>query len=267
MEKFPRNNIEYSNSQVEQSPQNKWMGVLNALTRGCNTPIDGIKILDYCKDHLCGEEDEQTPVPHEYIGNVPNGIVGVSDEVYQFINLLRQATTESRLEYPFVLTGYMSKNHEGMVIDLNRALYAQQSDMGSSVVSGNTFTELLRKQLENIQEHVRKNNTDNKTPIVCIGHTHPAVTRYYGTTDFGDLRQLMNINSDDGEGNERSFGKYMRQKTGCEDIRFIQCTIMQNGDVDFMNYDKRKREFRKFSTVTNYDRGAKIQSYTFDTPY
>ncbi|MDO4741809.1 MAG: hypothetical protein Q4A79_00310 [Candidatus Saccharibacteria bacterium] len=267
MEKFPRNNMEYGNSRVEQSPQNKWVGVLNALTQGCDKPINRVKILDYCKDHLFGEEDEQTPVPHEYIGNVPNGIVGVSDEVYQFINLLRQATTESRLEYPFVLTGYMSKNHEGMVIDLNRALYARQSDMGSSVVSGNTFTELLRKQLENIQEHVRKNNTDNKTPIVCIEHTHPAVTRYYGTTDFGDLRQLMNINSDDGEGNERSFGKYLRQKTGCEDIRFIQCTIMQNGDVDFMNYDKRKREFRKFSTVANYDRGTKIQSYTFDTPY
>lgn len=267
MEKFPRNNIEYSNSRIEQSPQNKWMGVLNALTRGCDKPIDGVKILDYCKDHLFGEEDEQTPVPHEYIGNVPNGIVGISGEVYQFINLLRQATAESRLEYPFVLTGYMSKDHEGTVIDLNKALYTQQSGIGSSVVSSSAFTKLLKKQSENIQEHVRENNTDGKIPIVCIGHTHPAITSYYGTTDFGDLKQLMNIDSDDGEGNERSFGKYMRQKTGCEDIHFIQCTIMQNGDVDFMNYDKRKREFRKFSTVANYDERTKIQSYTFDTPY
>ncbi len=264
MEKSPRNNIDYGFNRIEQGPRDEWANIKNALMRGCDTAIDGAEMRTFCMNHNYGA---QTPIPHEYIGNVQNGIVAISNEVHQFIDLLHQATARNQLEYPFVLTGFRHKNIEGIAIVLNEALYVDQLSLGSSEASRQAFTRLLKEKSEKIQKDVNKNNTDDKIPIVCIGHTHPAITRYYGTTDFGDLEQLLNINSDDGEGNERSFGKYIRQRTGCDGIHFIQCTIMQNGDVDFMNYDKRKQEFRKFPTVANYDKKTNIKSYTFNTPH
>lgn len=265
MEKFPRNNIDNS---VEREPQSEWADIRNAITKGCGQNIDDI--LDHYEGFHWGK---RTPVPHECLG-ISSSAIFLSEDIYKNINSMCQFTRNKNLEYPFYFIGIRNRVSDSMsfnqiIYSNNRnevPLFGNQADNHAlAYAKYSTIKEMLKEQ----REYLEKHNIAGMEPVICVGHTHPFTNNgYWGTTDFGDLQQLMNINSDGGVGNDRSLGQTLRDSTGCKDLSFIQCNIMPNGDVDFVDYDKKEHEFRKIPKAIATVNGIKkpVQSYTFRTP-
>lgn len=202
-----------------------------------------------------------TPIPHEIIPDLPYGDVKLSNIIHGFTNALLHHTRTEETEVPFVLLGYAEKGTNHIVLDnfeedydKSKSKFDRRSSDQNSII-GNK--EKMDRMIEIVEA-----NSQRGDPIVCLGHTHPAVTYFYDTTDLADLYALVDIDSD---GEPQRLGGYMRRCSGCPNLQFIQGTIIANGDVNFMFYDKNYQEFFKIPSVRG-TYGQRIPSYSLRTP-
>ena len=200
-----------------------------------------------------------TPIPHEIIPDLPNGDVKLSNIIHGFTNALLYHTRKHETEVPFVLLGYAEQGTNHIVLDNFEEDYARSELDRTSADTNSIFRneEKMDRMIEIVEANSRRGD-----PIVCLGHTHPAVTYFYDTTDLGDLYALVDIDSD---GEPQRLGRCMRRRSGCPNLQFIQGTIIANGDVNFMFYDKNYQEFFKIPSVRG-TYGQRIPSYSLRTP-
>lgn len=202
-----------------------------------------------------------TPIPHEIIPDLPYGDVKLSNIIHGFTNALLRHTRTEGTEVPFFLLGYAEKGTNHIVLnnfeedyDKSKSKFDRRSSDQNSIIRNK---EKMDRMIEIVEANSRRGD-----PIVCLGHTHPAVTYFYDTTDLGDLYALVDIDSD---GEPQRLGRCMRRRSGCPNLQFIQGTIIANGDVNFMFYDKNYQEFFKIPSVRG-TYGQRIPSYSLRTP-
>ena len=206
---------------------------------------------------------DMTPISHVIFDELLDNRILMSYDCAERMNIMLDVTRDKGVEVPFVLIGEQAKKTNYVMFDEfysvknNSGLTWNECDFEKVMDANVGLVGSFKKRIEAVAKM-----HDGSRAIICFGHTHPAVSDYYGTYSRADLRNL--IQYDDSIADIKKDMKDNRSQT-------LSCVIMANGDMDFLFYDHEKKNFYKFTNVLGMnsndinDGAEMLQNYTFKT--
>lgn len=165
----------------------------------------------------------QTPINGEIINDMPNGKIFITEEVYENLMAVLQATNDTNKEYPFFLHGKEIDN----TVEFT-GFYSRSSNNSNMEAAFN----------EDMIKHAEKQLEKNKNNgfVLCNGHTHPALTDYFENPSWWDLAAITYMKEDN-----EVFKKHEAEVLGC--------ILTATGDLNFIFYDDKQENFYRFTNV------------------
>lgn len=175
---------------------------------------------DYYKKNIEGSFEETMSVNNNVLSVIGNGVVVLTEEVYQALLLVHKLTITKNEEIPFFLFGKEIGN--------NQILFNQ-------FLLGNNNEYFYKNQLiDNLSTKI--DSADTNHLVICKGHSHPPIGLFYEHFSIGDLASDIQF--------EEENPVFERKK-----IELISCVITPSKDINFLYYDNKTQKFYRFSKV------------------
>ena len=176
---------------------------------------------------------EMAPINSYIITNMPNAQIILSEEVYEMLLAVREATNSTNEEFPFFLYGKETSNN---TIEFNEF-------MSSSNNRQNTSASIDQNMINNLQNKI--NDNLNNGLVVCHGHSHPPIGNFHQNFSLGDFTSYMQMNQEN---------PVFRNKQ----VELVSCLVTSTADVNFVFYDNLNNNFYRFTNVFVRDKNNNL---------
>lgn len=178
---------------------------------------------------------EFTPVNSSIINNMPSGYIIITEQVYEMLRAVQEATNSTGQEFPFFLYG---RELPGNVVEFNQFMSASNNRQGAQASFNQTM-------INDLQNRLRSNN--GRGMVVCHGHSHPAQKNnpYHQNFSLGDLTTYMQMNQENAVFKNRQ-------------AELMGCVVTSTGDVNFIFYDNVNNNFYRFTNVYVKDKSGNL---------
>lgn len=170
---------------------------------------------DYQKENISDYDSyELSPIHNNILNILPNGIVILTEEVYEGLLDIHESTMVNKREIPFFLLGKETSN--------NQVLF------NKIFIRSNNETQLVDDLTS------KQDNIDHL--VICKGYSHPSNEMVYEHFSFGDLARNI---------------QFIEENPTFKDkkIEVVSCVITPSKDINFLYYDSQKQNFYRFSKV------------------
>lgn len=171
-----------------------------------------------------GSYDEMTPINSDIINNMPNDQIVLSEEVYEMLLAVQEATLSTNQEFPFFLYGKEVGNNQ---IEFNEFMSASNNRQNAEASFNQTM-------INNLQSRI--NGNLNNGLVVCHGHSHPPIGNFHQNFSLGDFTSFMQMNEDNSVFKNRQ-------------VELTSCLVTSTGDINFVFYDNVNQNFYRFTNV------------------
>ncbi|MBE6152723.1 MAG: hypothetical protein E7166_00655 [Firmicutes bacterium] len=168
--------------------------------------------------------DEMTPINSDIINNMPNASIVLSEQVYEMLLAVQEATISTNQEFPFFLYGKETGNNQ---IEFTEFMSASNNRQNAAASFNQTM-------LNNLQSRI--NGNLNNGLVVCHGHSHPPIGNFHQNFSLGDFTSYMEMNQ------ENSVFKNKQ-------VELTSCLVTSTGDINFVFYDNANQNFYRFTNV------------------
>ncbi len=176
-----------------------------------------------------GAYGEMTPINSNIINNMPNAQIVLSEEVYEMLLAVQEATLLTNQEFPFFLYG---KEIGSNKIEFNEFMSASNNRQNAEA----SFNDTMINDLQN-----RINGNLNNGLVVCHGHSHPPIGNFHQNFSLGDFTSYMQMNEDNPVFKNRQ-------------VELTSCLVTSTGDINFVFYDNANQNFYRFTNVVVKDK-------------
>lgn len=251
--------INQSSAPGEILKSDRIVSTIESLMNGENNQ----KIIENLKMYRDVGRGSRVSIFHENIEESEKTMV-MTGAVYDKMKSLAEKTSETKKEHAFLVLGWTQGgnflfNAIASDVDINeetkKAIYDKNPEWEADD-SAVDFNILLSVYWQAINSHIDKMKASNLKPLVSLGHTHPNASESYGNYSLPDL-----------------VGFSMQEETirGNRDGDEVECchiVLPENGDVDFMTFDKETGRFKKVANVMSVGQNGedKVPAYTFESP-
>lgn len=166
---------------------------------------------------------ENAPINSELLKGMPNGEIILSKEVYEFLEIIKDVTSEDKKEFTFLLFGTYLDNT--VIFD---DYYSNNDNCSSTSATYNNETILK------MEDFIKKNN--GTKAVLCKGHSHPKIGNLYKNFSVGDLISSYKMFHDNDVFKDRS-------------VELISCMIPEDDNPNFLFYDSQVDNFYKFQNI------------------
>lgn len=177
---------------------------------------------------------EMTPINSDIINNMPSSRIILSEDVYEMLLAVCDATNSTNQEFPFFLYGKETANNQVEFTE-----FISSSNNRQSTEAG--FNQAMINNLQN-----RINGNLNNGLVVCNGHSHPPIGSFHQNFSLGDFITYMRMNQ------ENSVFKNKQ-------VELIGCLVTSTGDVNFVFYDNQSDNFYRFTNVFVKDKNNNLK--------
>ncbi|MBQ6285671.1 MAG: hypothetical protein IJK67_05155 [Bacilli bacterium] len=167
---------------------------------------------------------ENAPINSAIINNIPSGNIILTEQVYEMLMAVQEATNSTGQEFPFFLYG---RELPGNTVEFNQFMSASNNRQGAQASFNQTM-------INDLQNRLRSNN--GRGMVVCHGHSHPSIGKYHQNFSLGDLTSYIQMNQDN---------SVFRNKQA----ELMGCVVTSTGDVNFVFYDNVNNNFYRFTNV------------------
>ena len=171
-----------------------------------------------------GAYGEMTPINSNIVNNMPNAQIVLSEQVYEMLLAIQEATNSTNQEFPFFLYGKEVGNNR---IEFTEFMSASNNRQNAEA----SFNDTMINNLQN-----RINGNLNNGLVVCHGHSDPPIGNFHQNFSLGDFTSFMQMNEDN-----PVFKKRQVELTGC--------LVTSTGDINFVFYDNVNQNFYRFTNV------------------
>lgn len=171
-----------------------------------------------------GAYGEMTPINSDIINNMPSSQIVLSEEVYEMLLAVQEATVSTNQEFPFFLYG---KETENNTIEFTEFISASNNRQNAEASFNTTM-------INNLQNRI--NGNLNNGLVVCHGHSHPPIGNFHQNFSLGDFTSYMQMNQ------ENSIFKNKQ-------VELTSCLVTSTGDINFVFYDNASQNFYRFTNV------------------
>ena len=176
-----------------------------------------------------GAYGEMTPINSDIINNMPNAQIVLSEEVYEMLLAVQEATLSTNQEFPFFLYGKEVGNNQ---IEFSEFISASNNRQSAEASFNQTM-------IDNLQNRISGNL--NNGLVVCHGHSHPPIGNFHQNFSLGDFTTFMQMNEDNPVFKNRQ-------------VELTSCLVTSTGDVNFVFYDNANKNFYRFTNVVVKDK-------------
>lgn len=172
---------------------------------------------------------EMTPINSDIINNMPNAQIILSEEVYEMLLAVQDATISANREYPFFLYGRETKNNQIEFTEFISASSNRQS----------TEANFNQTMINNLQNRIKGNL--NNGLVVCHGHSHPPIGNFHQNFSLGDFTSFMQMNEENPVFKNRQ-------------VELTVCLVTSTGDINFVFYDNANKNFYRITNIVVKDK-------------
>lgn len=176
-----------------------------------------------------GAYGEMTPINSDIINDMPNAQIVLSEEVYEMLLAVQEATNSSYQEFPFLLYGKEIGNNQ---IEFTEFMSSSSNRQSAEAQFNDTM-------VNNLQNRIKGNL--NKGLVVCHGHSHPPIGNFHQNFSLGDFTSFMQMNEDNPVFKNRQ-------------VELTSCLVTSTGDINFVFYDNASQNFFRFTNVVVKDK-------------
>lgn len=176
-----------------------------------------------------GTYGEMTPINSDIVNNMPNAQIVLSEQVYEMLLAIQEATNSTNQEFPFFLYGKEVGNNQ---IEFTEFMSASNNRQNA----GASFNDTMINNLQN-----RINGNLNNGLVVCHGHSHPPIGNFHQNVSLGDFTSFMQMNEDNPVFKNRQ-------------VELTSCLVTSTGDINFVFYDNVNQNFYRFTNVVVKDK-------------
>lgn len=175
-----------------------------------------------------GAYGEMTPINSDIINNMPNAQIVLSEEVYEMLLAIQEATNSTNQEFPFFLYGKEVGNNQ---IEFTEFISASNNRQNAEA----SFNQTMISNLQN-----KINGNLNNGLVVCHGHSHPPIGNFHQNFSLGDFTSFMQMNEENSVFKNRQ-------------VELTSCLVTSTGDINFVFYDNANQNFYRFTNVVVKD--------------
>lgn len=167
---------------------------------------------------------EMAPINSDIVNNMPNAQIVLSEQVYEMLLAIQEATNSTNQEFPFFLYGKEIGNNQ---IEFTEFMSASNN---RQTIEAN-FNQTMINNLQN-----RINGNLNNGLVVCHGHSHPPIGNFHQNFSLGDFTSFMQMNEENPVFKNRQ-------------VELTSCLVTSTGDINFIFYDNTNQNFYRFTNV------------------
>lgn len=171
-----------------------------------------------------GAYGEMTPINSDIVNNMPNAQIVLSEQVYEMLLAIQEATNSTNQEFPFFLYGKEVGNNR---IEFTEFMSASNNRQNAEA----SFNDTMINNLQN-----RINGNLNNGLVVCHGHSHPPIGNFHQNFSLGDFTSFMQMNEENPVFKNRQ-------------VELTSCLVTSTGDINFVFYDNANQNFYRFTNV------------------
>ena len=176
-----------------------------------------------------GAYGEMTPINSNIVNNMPNAQIVLSEQVYEMLLAIQEATNSTNQEFSFFLYGKEVGNNR---IEFTEFMSASNNRQNAEA----SFNDTMINNLQN-----RINGNLNNGLVVCHGHSHPPIGNFHQNFSLGDFTSFMQMNEDNPVFKNRQ-------------VELTSCLVTSTGDINFVFYDNANQNFYRFTNVVVKDK-------------
>lgn len=176
-----------------------------------------------------GAYGEMTPINSDIVNNMPNAQIVLSEQVYEMLLAIQEATNSTNQEFPFFLYGKEVGNNQ---IEFTEFMSASNNRQNAEA----SFNDTMINNLQN-----RINGNLNNGLVVCHGHSHPPIGNFHQNFSLGDFTSFMQMNEENPVFKNRQ-------------VELTSCLVTSTGDINFVFYDNVNQNFYRFTNVVVKDK-------------
>lgn len=180
-----------------------------------------------------GAYGEMTPINSNIVNNMPNAQIVLSEQVYEMLLAIQEATNSTNQEFPFFLYGKEVGNNR---IEFTEFMSASNNRQNAEA----SFNDTMINNLQN-----RINGNLNNGLVVCHGHSHPPIGNYHQNFSLGDFTSFMQMNEENPVFKNRQ-------------VELTSCLVTSTGDINFVFYDNANQNFYRFTNVVVKDKNNNL---------
>lgn len=167
---------------------------------------------------------ENQPINSSIINDIPRGSIILSEQVFDMLCAIQDVTNTEMEEVPFFLIGMEGSDNSIEFTEFMSSSRDRQSTEAS-------FNQDMVDYLQNrISGHL------NDGLVVCHGHSHPAIGRFYENFSLGDLTTYIQMNEENAVFRNRK-------------VELVGCVVTSTGNINFVFYDNKRQDFYRFTHV------------------
>lgn len=170
------------------------------------------------------EMGSSCPINSSIINDKPEGRVILSEQVYDMLEAIADVANNSLEEVPFFLYGIESLDG---TVEFTEFMSTTNEKNGETVAFSQDMVEYLQNRVE---------DEFNDGLVVCHGHSHPPLSKFHQNFTLGEFAGYMQINEEN---------EIFRNKK----VLLLGCVVTATGDVNFVMYDVRKKDFFRYTQV------------------
>lgn len=176
-----------------------------------------------------GAYGEMTPINSDIVNNMPNAQIVLSEQVYEMLLAIQEATNSTNQEFPFFLYGKEVGNNR---IEFTEFMSVSNNRQNAEA----SFNDTMINNLQN-----RINGNLNNGLVVCHGHSHPPIGNFHQNFSLGDFTSFMQMNEENPVFKNRQ-------------VELTSCLVTSTGDINFVFYDNVNQNFYRFTNVVVKDK-------------
>lgn len=180
-----------------------------------------------------GAYGEMTPINSNIVNNMPNAQIVLSEQVYEMLLAIQEATNSTNQEFPFFLYGKEVGNNR---IEFTEFMSASNNRQNAEA----SFNDTMINNLQN-----RINGNLNNGLVVCHGHSHPPIGNFHQNFSLGDFTSFMQMNEENPVFKNRQ-------------VELTSCLVTSTGDINFVFYDNANQNFYRFTNVVVKDKNNNL---------
>lgn len=180
-----------------------------------------------------GAYGEMTPINSNIVNNMPNAQIILSEQVYEMLLAIQEATNSTNQEFPFFLYGKEVGNNR---IEFTEFMSASNNRQNAEA----SFNDTMINNLQN-----RINGNLNNGLVVCHGHSHPPIGNFHQNFSLGDFTSFMQMNEENPVFKNRQ-------------VELTSCLVTSTGDINFVFYDNANQNFYRFTNVVVKDKNNNL---------